>query len=113
MSDYTNSLKEALALSPENIPLRLLLAESFLKELLYREAESEFRTILGQQPSNAQAKLGLAKIYFAEKKYPTAIVITEELLSSSPDNVELLLMISKALLRNDEAAKASASQHHT
>lgn len=99
------SLREALSLSPNNLPLRLLLADHLLKASLLEEAETEFRTVLAQDSNNKTAKRGLSKIYFEQKKYSTAIVILEELTEQEND-VDLWILLSKASLRNEEPAKA-------
>lgn len=99
------SLREALSLSPNNLPLRLLLADHLLKASLLDEAETEFRTVLTQDSHNKTAKRGLSKIYFEQKKYSTAIVILEELADQDND-VDLWILLSKASLRNEEPAKA-------
>ena len=99
------SLREALSLSPANLPLRLLLADHLLKASLLDEAEIEFRTVLAQDTHNKTAKRGLSKIYFEQKKYSTAIVILEELAELEND-VDLWILLSKASLRNEEPAKA-------
>jgi len=99
------SLREALSLSPTNLPLRLLLADHLLKASLLDEAEIEFRTVLAQDTHNKTAKRGLSKIYFEQKKYSTAIVILEELAELEND-VDLWILLSKASLRNEEPAKA-------
>jgi transitional endoplasmic reticulum ATPase len=99
------SLREALSLSPNNVPLRLLLADHLLKASLLDEAETEFRTVLTHDTHNKTAKRGLSKIYFEQKKYSTAIVILEELAEQEND-VDLWILLSKASLRNEEPAKA-------
>lgn len=99
------SLREALSLSPNNVPLRLLLADHLLKASLLDEAETEFRTVLAHDTHNKTAKRGLSKIYFEQKKYSTAIVILEELAEQEND-VDLWILLSKASLRNEEPAKA-------
>ena len=106
MDELVNNLREALALSPTNTPLRLSLAEALLSMKNYVEAEVEFKVVLDNQPQNIQAKTGLAKVYFELKKYSTAIVITEELLEARPNDVNLIMVMSKSLLRNKEIQKA-------
>jgi SpoVK/Ycf46/Vps4 family AAA+-type ATPase len=106
MHEEINGLREALQHSPENIPLRLLLAESLFRNGQWPEAETEFKIILDKQPTNAPARLGLARVYFEQKKYPTTIVILEEYAEQNPTQVEPLVLLSRALLRNQERAKA-------
>lgn len=106
MDELINTLREALKLSPENVPLRLSLAEALLTADKAAEAEIEFKQVLEKQTTNVQAKTGLAKAYFELKKYSAAIVITEELLEVRPNDVNLLIIVSKSLLRNGEMAKS-------
>ena len=100
------NLREALVLSPENNPLRLLLADALIKNSQYVEAEEELKTILLKNEGHAQAKLGLAKVYFMQEKFSMSIVILEEVDEVDPLSPENLVMLSKALLRNDESGKA-------
>ena len=104
--ELIQNLREALKLSPQNIPLRLTLAEALLNNKLIQEAEAEYKVVLEAEPQNIQAKAGLAKIYFAQEKYSTAIVILEDLIELKPNDVSLLMLLSKALLRNEESGKA-------
>jgi transitional endoplasmic reticulum ATPase len=104
--DFIRSLQEALQVSPDNVPLCLTLAEAFLQNNNLSEAESQFKIVLEKQASNLQAKTGLAKVYFADGKYSTVIVILEEVIEQKANDVGLLVMLSKALLRNQEVGKA-------
>jgi SpoVK/Ycf46/Vps4 family AAA+-type ATPase len=104
--ELIQNLREALKLSPQNIPLRLTLAEALLNNNLMQEAETEYKTVLEAEPQNTQAKSGLAKIYFAQQKYSTAIVILEDLIEIKPNDVSLLMLLSRSLLRNEEHNKA-------
>ena len=104
--DFIASLQEALALSPGNIPLRLTLAEALFSARRWEESEKEFRNVLEQNGNNIQAKSGLAKIFFELHKYSTVIVILEELINVKENDVNLLMMLSRALLRNGEPGKA-------
>jgi SpoVK/Ycf46/Vps4 family AAA+-type ATPase len=104
--ELIQNLREALKLSPQNIPLRLTLAEALLGNNRMQEAEAEYKVVLESEPQNIQAKAGLAKIYFAQEKYSTAIVILEDLIELKPNDVSLLMLLSRSLLRNDEKSKA-------
>ncbi|MFM7857037.1 MAG: AAA family ATPase, partial [Flammeovirgaceae bacterium] len=105
-SDNLNGLREALNLSPDNIPLRLLFANGLLALSSFEEAEKEFKTILDRDKSHQQAEIGLAKSYFGQGKYSTALVILEEIVEVNPQSSELLILLSKTLLRNNEPSKA-------
>ncbi|HTE24410.1 ATP-binding protein [Flavitalea sp.] len=77
--EMITSLQEALNVSPDNIPLRLHLAEILLTEKMYTEAAREFREVLSRNYGNLKASHGLAEAYFHLQKYSAAIVIYEEL----------------------------------
>jgi transitional endoplasmic reticulum ATPase len=104
--EYIKSLVEALNISPENIPIRLMLAEAFIKEARYSEAEQELKTILLKNKNHEQAKLNLAKVFYSQGKYATAIVILEEVDESFPLKPENLIILSKSHLKNNEAGRA-------
>lgn len=99
------SLFEALNHSPENIPLRLLLAEAYFADGQFIESEKNFRIVLDTDPHNGKAKIGLAQCSFELARYSTTIVILEDLGLDALD-VNLKLLLAKALNRNNEPAKA-------
>ena len=100
------NLREALKFSPNNIPLRLTLAEALFANKSISEAEAEYKYVLESQAENVPAKTGLAKVFFEQQKYSAVIVIVEELIEGKPNDVNLLMLISKSLLRNGEHNKA-------
>lgn len=99
------NLREALKLSPDNIPLKLHLAESLMKLYRYKEAENEYKELLVLQNSNA-VRYGLAQAYFYQGEYTTCSVILEDSLSSEPNNVNLLVLYAKTLLKENLIAQA-------
>ncbi|MGH1432846.1 MAG: AAA family ATPase [Lewinella sp.] len=101
-----NNLREALAHSPDNIPLRLHLAQSLAQLFQYQEAEQEFKAVLRLSPQHKDAKFGLAKAYFHQEKYGVTIVVIEELLHLDPDAENYKLLLCRAYLRNDNKAEA-------
>ncbi|HZY81637.1 MAG TPA: AAA family ATPase [Cyclobacteriaceae bacterium] len=100
-----DSLRDALQQSPDNLPLRILLAENLLQAKMFAEAEAEYRIVLEKDPGNLKARRGLAKSYFEQGKYSIAIVVLEEL-SDNEKDMELLVLHAKSLMRNDERGKA-------
>lgn len=105
-NDLILNLREALKLSPNNVPLRLTLADALFANKSFSEAETEYKSVLDSQPGNVPAKSGLAKVFFEQQKYSAVIVIVEELIEEKPYDVGLLILISRSLLRNGEKAKA-------
>lgn len=102
--EMITSLREALNVSPDNIPLRLHLAEILLKEKNFQEAGKEFQEVLGRNYGNMKARHGLAESYFHQQKYSAAIIIYEEL----GDELEMSSMIHyiKCLVREHSLEQA-------
>lgn len=101
-----NNLREALAHSPDNIPLRLHLAQSLAQLFQYQEAEQEFKAVLRLSPQHKDAKFGLAQAYFHQEKYGVTIVVLEELMQLAPEAENYKLLLCRAYLRNDNKAEA-------
>lgn len=99
------SLREALKFSPDNIPLRLHLAQTLLSLSKFDEAETEFQQILAQE-NNEKAKFGLATIYYNRGEYSTCNVILEELIKSDTTDVGILVLYTRALLKENEISQA-------
>ena len=78
--DSIQSLREALRLSPTNIPLRLHLAKTLLQLSRADEAETEFRAGLSQDRDNAELKIGLATAFYEQGKYSHALVMLSAVL---------------------------------
>jgi len=103
--DIISNLKEALSVSPGNIPLRLQLAGMLLNANKKEEAEKHFIYVLGKQPENEKAKLGLAKLYFKQEDFSTATVILEDI-ADTTTNTEVLLLYTKLLIKENALSEA-------
>ncbi|MDP2314975.1 MAG: AAA family ATPase [Pseudomonadota bacterium] len=57
MADAVSALREALAFSPDNVPLRMHLARTLLEAGRWQEAASELREVLLRAPDRADARL--------------------------------------------------------
>jgi transitional endoplasmic reticulum ATPase len=99
-------LLEALKLSPENVPLRLQLALTFLELERYEEAENQYKQILELKAGDPSARLGLARTSYLQGKYSTALVILEDLLELTPKDKKAWLLYAKSLLKDEAIAKA-------
>ncbi|WP_298148907.1 tetratricopeptide repeat protein [Flavobacterium sp.] len=98
------SLREALKQSPDNIPLRQMLAEALLAARNYSEAEDEFLELL-KRSSSDKIKFGLAQVYFAKENYSASSVILEELFSTNTDPA-VAILYAKTLIEEDAINKA-------
>jgi SpoVK/Ycf46/Vps4 family AAA+-type ATPase len=100
-----DGLREALKHSPENIPLRLLLANTLSSLNLLDEAEKEF-TIILQKSDNDQAKFGLANVYFKKDHFSACNVILEEVIDNGSSEIPVYVLYAKGLLKENSIQKA-------
>jgi transitional endoplasmic reticulum ATPase len=106
MNDNTiNSLREALKHSPDNTPLRFLLAENLLALNRLAEAEAEYSALLTFTNDN-KAKVGLAKVFFKKGSYSACNVILEEVIDNGTSDIGVFTLYAKALLKENSIAKA-------
>ncbi|MBK7841158.1 MAG: AAA family ATPase [Candidatus Obscuribacter sp.] len=98
LDDTIDSLREALKVSPDNLPLRMLLGENLLSSGRFDEAESEFTTALAKNPDNAKLAVSLAQACFSNGKYSQAQVILEDCLSKSEVPARAHLLYSRVML---------------
>lgn len=106
MNDETiSTLKIALEHSPDNIPLRLHLAEALFDLYRLNEAQAQYESAL-KYGENNDAKLGLAKVSYAQENYTKCNVILESLLENNHDTFDVLLLHTKALVKENALAEA-------
>jgi transitional endoplasmic reticulum ATPase len=102
MTSRLDSLREAVALSPQNIPLLLLFAEGCLDELHFAEARAAFDRVLQKIPDQIEAKLGIARVLYMTGNTSEAVVRAEALLQTQPDfALGWLLLARLALAEGD------------
>ena len=78
--DPLAGLVQAARLSPDNLPLRTHLAESFANLGRFDEAEAEYRSLLAKHPDEPTVLLGMARLYFRQGKTGPATVVLESLI---------------------------------
>jgi transitional endoplasmic reticulum ATPase len=104
MNEHIKSLQEALQVSPDNIPLRLHLAEVLLREKQYVESAEQYREVLQRSYGNMRGKLGLAEAYYYQQKYSAAIIIYEEIQHELP--FEAMVFFVKSLIKEHSLQQA-------
>jgi SpoVK/Ycf46/Vps4 family AAA+-type ATPase len=100
------SLREAIAQTPENLPLRQLLGETLLHAGRLSEAEQELRQALQLGPNSARTRLALAETFWAANKFGESLVLVEDLLRGSDRPARAHLLHARLLVRNGELASA-------
>ena len=109
MDDSTiDGLRAALQHSPDNVPLRLLLAENLLARQRFDEAEAEYTQVVRRSQDPA-GKRGLATVFFRKGNFSACNVILEEILTPDSRDLDMLTLYAKALLREGNAAAAAAT----
>ena len=105
--DPHQPLRDALRLTPHNVPLRLHLAAALSKDGRLQEAIDLLREGLQQDPSDESVKLGLAKAYMAAAKFSEAFVIVEDLIAKSKQPGPAYLLHARLLHARDEPGRAA------
>jgi transitional endoplasmic reticulum ATPase len=95
MTSRIDSLREALAVSPQNIPLLLLFGYACADELLLADSRAAFDRILQADPSHVEAKLGIARVLYLSGNTSEAVVRAESLTKTNPGFAEAWLLLSR------------------
>ncbi len=106
MDEGILQLKEALQVSPDNIPLRLHLAELMIKSNYTDEAAEQYQEVLNRSYGNSRARKGLANIYYKQRKYSAAIIIYESLYKENALQTDDLVQFVRSLIREDSFEEA-------
>jgi SpoVK/Ycf46/Vps4 family AAA+-type ATPase len=104
------SLREALAVSPANVPLLMLYAQACIDELSFDEARRAYEQVLAQDPERVEAKLGIAQLLQLTGHISEAIVRTEALVQADPKLAEGWLLLSRLELADGD--RRSAVEHY-
>lgn len=104
--DHIRQLRDAVRLSPENIPLRQALADALLASGLTREAVEEYRGVLSRSPANASLKFGLARAFQADGKSSQALVLLEDLVKSADAPARAHVLYARLLASLGEVEQA-------
>ena len=97
-----DALRQAVRISPDNLPLRQALAETLLSHGRYEEAEREYKHALSLAPQDVGIKVALANAYFQQDKNSHALVIVEDLIKGNSAPAKALVLHAKLLLRAGE-----------
>ena len=101
-------LRQALSVSPDNIPLRLHLAASLMGLGRLSESETEYRQALAMDPDNQEIKIGLAESYYRQNKPSQAMVIVEDIIKKRDPPARAYVLYTRLLLKDGKVADAVA-----
>lgn len=99
-------LREALAATPDNVPLRRLLADTLLSLEEYEAAEIEYTEILKRDADSVDAKVGLARASFHQGKHSVGIVVLEDLVARDVAAPEAMVLYAWLLTRSGRMKEA-------
>lgn len=100
------SLKQALAVSPDNIPLLLMLGNAHMDEFQLGEAREAFDRVLAVEPSNAEAKTRIARLLDLGGKSSEAILRIEQVCTEAPEFAPAWILRATFSLNEGEAKLA-------
>jgi cytochrome c-type biogenesis protein CcmH/NrfG len=96
------SLKQALAVSPDNLPLLLLLGKAYLEEFQFQDARETFEKVIELEPGNPEARTQVAQILEVEGRSSEAIIRLEQVNAEHPGYAPAWMLRAKfALSEND------------
>ena len=104
--DALQALREAVRLSPNNVPLRQHLADTLFGRGQPEEAEKEYRAGLELAPNSLPLKLGLARAFFQQGKQSHALVIVEDIVKNPNAPARAFLLHSRLLAGVGEIEQA-------
>ncbi len=106
MTDPHEALREALRVSPDNVPLRRHLGESLLRAGQLEEAEKELRIVTQKAPDDQGAALALATVFLRRAKLPQAIVLAEGWAKGGQASAAMLVLYARLLLHDGQRTAA-------
>ncbi len=106
MGDPFSALREALKVSPDNVPLRRHLGESLLKAGLLEEAAQELRIVVQRAPDDEGVALMLATVFLRRAKAAQAIVIVEDGARRGGASSAMLVLYARLLLHDGQHTAA-------
>ena len=103
------SLLEALAASPDNVPLLRHVADAYTERGRFAEAESMYRDALAKNSEDDGLRLALARCYAAQEKDSHAELLLDLLVGRDPPVAEAFLLRGQLAMRRGDVEAAAAA----
>jgi AAA+ superfamily predicted ATPase len=103
-----DSLRQAIRVSPDNVPLLILFAETCLTEFAVDEAVETFQKALALEPRHPEARFGLARALHQAGRTSEAVLRLEALVKEQPDHAAAWLQLSRFLMAEGQREAAVA-----
>lgn len=107
-SDPTAPLRAALAVSPDNAPLRRHLADTLVGLSRFTEAVDEYRLLLEQSPGDIDLQLGLASAFHQAGKLSEAGALLESIIDKPDPPATACVLYSRIALLEGRVEDAVA-----
>jgi AAA+ superfamily predicted ATPase len=107
-SDEIRALREAVRVSPDNVPLRTHLARVLSRAGFFEEAEVEYRAALSHAPNDRSLQLALAQTFWAQGKAVEAALIVDSLVDHEMAAPAAVLLAARLALRAGDRDRARA-----
>ena len=101
-----NSLKQALAVSPDNVPLLLMLGEAYLEQFSLEEAKASYEAVLRVDPANPYARTHLVQLLDLDGRSSEAILRLEQVCGEYPNFGRAWLLRARLSLNESRAREA-------
>jgi AAA+ superfamily predicted ATPase len=106
-AEEIRALRDALRISPDNVPLRVHLAGVLARGGFYEEAEIEYRAALSRAPNDLSLQIALAQTFWAQGKAVEAALILDGLLERDSPPAAALLLSARLSLRSGDREVAT------
>jgi len=100
------SLKQALAVSPDNVPLLLMLGEAFLEQFSLEEAKTSYEAVLRVDPANPYARVHLVQLLDLDGRSSEAILRLEQVCGEYPNFGPAWMLRARLSLNENRAREA-------
>ncbi len=105
--DALQPLRDALAATPRNVPLRKHVAQLLVQRGRLDEAEAEYRRALGDAPDDEDLKLCLVDVFRRQQKLGEATVLIETIVDGPAPSPKALIVHARILAETGEGDRAA------
>ncbi len=105
-------LEQQVQANPEDVALKLQLADAYYAQSNPEQAVSICQEILAQDPANSSAKIYLATLYSLQEQNEEACTLLKEVIAQNPEQSEAYYILGR-ILAYDLADYAEASTYLT
>lgn len=95
-----------MQVSPDNVPLRMLLGDAYVLVGRFEEAESEYTAALAKSPNDDKIMYCLAHASFQAGKYDKASVLVEDMVARGTASGKTRVLYARLLLNEGQIKKA-------